>query len=258
MATPPNIESIGNYVKAVPFDHFGPVYVLTFSAIAVSAAQDVFELNVASTLRGAYLREVRIGQYSDAGDAAAELLSVLVIKGYTVSGSGGAAVTPTPIDARSAAAASTACREFTTYLSNFDCTAPSTDIESIPLFGGAYVQKENPREPIEMSFDFVMTYAEGLLFAQLLMSSTVDGSTGPAESKNEGTDKVIYVQALTGSTYYTHAMNNARCVSMDKSLSADGYMTGKVTFKATPATADATPKSNYKEDDVAAGSITWS
>ena len=110
----PRLESLNNYVKAVPYDHFGPVYVVSFTAVAVTAAQDVFELNVASTLRGAYLREVRIGQYSDAGDTAAEMLSVLVIKGYTVTGSGGGAFTPVPIDARSVAASSTAAINNTT------------------------------------------------------------------------------------------------------------------------------------------------
>jgi hypothetical protein len=69
------------------------VYIATFSAVSVSAAQDCFELNTSSTHRVA-LREVRLGQYSDAGDAAAEMLSVLFVRGYTTSGSGGSTVTP--------------------------------------------------------------------------------------------------------------------------------------------------------------------
>jgi hypothetical protein len=40
------------------------------------------------------IREIRIGQYSDFGDAAAEILSVQVIRGHTTTGSGGSAVTP--------------------------------------------------------------------------------------------------------------------------------------------------------------------
>lgn len=103
----PIIDRIGNYVKAVPFDQHGAVYVCAFSATAVTAAQDVFELNVASTCKEARLREVRIAQYSDAGDSAAEMLSVIIQKGYTTSGSGGSEGTVNPMDARSAAAAST-------------------------------------------------------------------------------------------------------------------------------------------------------
>jgi hypothetical protein len=78
------------------------VFAASFAAVAVSAAQDVFEL-VAATAMVVNLREVRLGQYSDFGDAAAEILSVQIIKGYTVSGSGGS--TPTPGDIVAAAVA---------------------------------------------------------------------------------------------------------------------------------------------------------
>lgn len=87
----------------------------TFSAVAVTAAQDVFEL-VAPAGGRVRLREIRLGQYSDAGDAAAELLSVLVVTGYTVSGSGGASVTPNNMSGHSggATASSTVERNNTT------------------------------------------------------------------------------------------------------------------------------------------------
>ena len=104
----PNIEQIGTYVKAVPFDQYGPTYVVTFTAVSVSAAQDAFELNVGSTVKSARLREVRLSQYSDAGDAAAEMISVQIIKGYSVSGSVGTSATPVPLDPRAPAATSTA------------------------------------------------------------------------------------------------------------------------------------------------------
>jgi hypothetical protein len=69
------------------------VYSVTFSAVAVTAAQDVFELATAadSQLR---IHEVRLGQYTDFGDAAAEILSVQIIRAHTTTGSGGAAATP--------------------------------------------------------------------------------------------------------------------------------------------------------------------
>ena len=68
------------------------IFTATFSAVAVSAAQDVFEL-VAASPNKVSLREVRIGQYSDFGDAAAEMLSVQIVVGHTTSGSGGSTVT---------------------------------------------------------------------------------------------------------------------------------------------------------------------
>lgn len=73
------------------------IYFAAFSAVAVTAAQDVFEI----TATGASLqdsrvkiREIRIGQYSDFGDAQAEILSVTVIRGFTTTGSGGSTITP--------------------------------------------------------------------------------------------------------------------------------------------------------------------
>jgi hypothetical protein len=160
------------------------------------------------------------------------------------------------IGAASALSSTAANKTMTTLLSNFSLSGAGSDLESVPLFGGAFVSQEKPREPVEMSFDFVSTYADATLFAQLLMSSLTDGST-LAESKNEPTDKVIYVQTFDGSTYKTIALNNARCISVDFELPADGYMTGSVSFKATPATADSTPKSNLKVAKAAASTITW-
>ena len=91
------------------------IFTATFSAVAVSAEQDVFELVAHASTRVA-IREVRLGQYTDFGDAAAEILSVQIIRGYTTSGSGGAAVTPANISSHSGAktAVSTVERNNTT------------------------------------------------------------------------------------------------------------------------------------------------
>lgn len=93
----------------------GPVYSAVFAAVAVSAAQDVFEIVAPATSR-VVLREVRLGQYSDAGDAEAELLSVTFLRGHTTTGSGGAAVTPANLMGvtGSTAAVSTVARNNTT------------------------------------------------------------------------------------------------------------------------------------------------
>jgi hypothetical protein len=53
----------------------------------------LWELNVHATTR-VRIREVRIAQSSDAGDAAAEILRLTFYRGYTVSGSGGSTITP--------------------------------------------------------------------------------------------------------------------------------------------------------------------
>lgn len=89
------------------------IYTATFAAIAVSAAQDLWEL-VAPVSTKVALREVRVGQYTDFGDAQAELLSIQIIRGYTTTGSGGAAATPNNLAPWSLAAASTVSRNNTT------------------------------------------------------------------------------------------------------------------------------------------------
>ena len=83
-----------------------PVFVAPFSAISVSAAQDLWEIVAPSGSRVA-IREVRFGQYSDAGDAEAELLGVTMTRGYTVSGSGGGTITPANVDGHTGGLAST-------------------------------------------------------------------------------------------------------------------------------------------------------
>ena len=71
----------------------GRVFAATISAVAVTAAQDVFSILAPGNKR-VKIREVVLSQYTDFGDAAAEILSVLVVRGYTTVGSGGSAVTP--------------------------------------------------------------------------------------------------------------------------------------------------------------------
>lgn len=94
----------------------GPIFTATFSAIAVSAAQDVFELTAHSTSR-IEVCEIVLGQYSDAGDAAAEMLSVQLIRGHTTPGSGGAGVTPSNFEPWSRAAVTVVARNNTTVAS---------------------------------------------------------------------------------------------------------------------------------------------
>lgn len=66
------------------------LYFVTASALAVTQAVDLFEIVAPSTTM-LKIREIRIGQYSDAGDAQAELLSVILERGCSTSGSGGVA-----------------------------------------------------------------------------------------------------------------------------------------------------------------------
>jgi hypothetical protein len=87
----------------------GPVYTVPFSAQALSAnAQDLWHIH-ASTASRVLIREIRFGQYSDAGDAEAELLSVELLAGST-SASAGSAITAVNVQRHSGApTAGTSC-----------------------------------------------------------------------------------------------------------------------------------------------------
>lgn len=81
-------------------------YTATFLAVAVTAAQEAFQL-VAPAARWLSLDYVFLGQYSDFGDTADEMLSVAIITGYTTPSAAGSAVTPKPLDPRRPAATAT-------------------------------------------------------------------------------------------------------------------------------------------------------
>lgn len=91
-------------------------YTVSFVDIAVTAAQDFFEF-LPATQRPIELVALRIAQTTELGDAAEEQLGVSVIRGHTTSGSGGATVTPQPLDANAAASGVTAERNNTTIAS---------------------------------------------------------------------------------------------------------------------------------------------
>jgi hypothetical protein len=74
----------------------GIMYAASFEEVAVTAAQDLFEV-VASAASALIIHQVTITQSSDAGDAQAEMLPILIHRG-TATGSGGAPVTPSPLN----------------------------------------------------------------------------------------------------------------------------------------------------------------
>jgi hypothetical protein len=51
-----------------------------------------------------------------------------------------------------AGSASSTGTAFTSYITSFTQSGGTRDIESIPVFGGGNVDKENPREQVEVLF----------------------------------------------------------------------------------------------------------
>jgi hypothetical protein len=131
----------------------GPIFTATFSAIAVSAAQDAFELITPATSR-IEICEIFLGQYSDAGDAAAEMLSVQIVRGHTVVGSGGAAVTPANFEPWSRAAVTTVNRNNTTIASGGSAVVLHSEAFNVQggwLYKPLKTEVDNERPKIEIS-----------------------------------------------------------------------------------------------------------
>lgn len=91
-------------------------YTVPFTAVAITAAQDLWEITPADDKPVRILGLV-IGQYTDVGDAASENLSVKISRGWGTSGSGGSAPTPSPLDPADSAAGFTAETNNTTVAS---------------------------------------------------------------------------------------------------------------------------------------------
>jgi hypothetical protein len=79
----------------------GRMYSAVFEEVAVSAAQDLFEL-VAPADSAVAIHGLMISQSSDAGDSESEQLNVLIHRAST-SGSGGSTPTPAPLHVGDAA-----------------------------------------------------------------------------------------------------------------------------------------------------------
>jgi hypothetical protein len=99
----------------------GRVYTVSFTATAVTAQIDVFEVTPADD-KPIEVLGYEIGQSSDFGDAQAEQLGFRVIRGFTTSGSGGAAATPSPLTKNGDTASGFAAETCNTTLANTGTT----------------------------------------------------------------------------------------------------------------------------------------
>lgn len=125
----------------------GQLYSAVFTGVAVTAQQDFFELNAAST-KAVRIHRVVIGQSSDAGDAQAEVLAISFVRGYTTSGSGGSAPTPQKLATGLAAAASTVEVNNTTVANTGTASVLESDTFNAQV---GYRYQPTPEERIELA-----------------------------------------------------------------------------------------------------------
>ena len=81
----------------------GRVYSVNFENVAVTKAQDFFEISPTDD-KPVRLLGLFLSQSTETGDAAEEMMRVQVIRGHSTGGSGGSSQTPVPIDPADTAA----------------------------------------------------------------------------------------------------------------------------------------------------------
>jgi len=120
-------------------------------------------------------------------------------------------------------------------IKTYNKSGGAQDIESDPVFGG-YVDKEKPREQVEVSFEIIpkigtdsdrwdsMTYALDGTGVYTMADST---STLPS-------NKAIFIEAADGSNYKSMGFNNCNISVLDMEHSADDNRTYNMTLKFSP------------------------
>ena len=146
------------------------------------------------------------------------------------------------VDSGTAGSALASSDAVTTEITNWSSTGGGRDVESVPVFGNAFIDMEKPREQYEFSMDIVCSYANAARWEALVMGGSIGSSS--AESSSEPAEKRIFIEASDGSNYKTLAMDNCRGVTFDGEMSADEYWKGTITFKFSPT--DSSGSSNLK------------
>jgi hypothetical protein len=128
-------------------------------------------------------------------------------------------------------------------IKSYSKSGGAVEVSSDPVFGG-FVDLEKPREQIEISMDVIPSIGSNANFWDALIYSneTVATKTNIYTLNNGGTgatvpgDKMITIQALSGTNYKTVAFNNCNVTVFDFEHNADDNRTGKITFKFSPTT----------------------
>lgn len=110
----------------------GPVYTVPFSAVALTTnPQDLWCLTASSSSR-VVIRELRLGQYTEFGDAQSELLSLTILTGSTAPSSG-SAITPLNVQGHTGApvAQSSVVGPSTTLASTTSATQRFADVWNV-------------------------------------------------------------------------------------------------------------------------------
>lgn len=124
----------------------GRKYSVVFENVAVTAAQDFFEINAPSG-KSVVLHSVYLSQHTELADAAEEQIRVAIITGHATSGSGGSAPTAQPLDTGDAAFGGTVEVNNTTIASTGTASTKHTDTMNVRA---GWVYRPTPEERISI------------------------------------------------------------------------------------------------------------
>lgn len=137
-------------------------------------------------------------------------------------------------------------------------TGGEVDSESVPVFGG-FVDKEKPASQFELEFSIVPAL-ESSSFEWETLAYNLDSTSGTAvyTSKNVAlSDRAVFIQGNSGSTYKSWGFNNCNVVVLDQEHPADDNATQTLRLKFSPTTESGRPNLQYSKQ--AAPSLTaWS
>lgn len=135
----------------------GRMYTMSFTEVAVSAAQDLFSL--ASPTKGvAILHSVDLMQATDVGDAAEIIEEIVIETGARTVGSGGGAGTESPNDDGDAAAT---------------CVGRINDTTRAVAGGGTIVRKKTLGWNVRVPFEYHPTPEERKSWSELAAGTTI-------------------------------------------------------------------------------------
>jgi len=130
--------------------------------------------------------------------------------------------------------------ELTSHATNFSESGGSRDTESIPVFGGGNITKQNAREQIEIGFDVIVQPTEATIFDEMLYASTLTGTAASITSDGNGQALKLEVSWGSGADTYTRTYDNVYLVSWEPEMGADEYLKGSISFKVSPTQPDGT------------------
>jgi hypothetical protein len=102
------------------------MYSVVFTDVAVTAAQDLFEISPADD-KPVLIHAIYLSQSTEVKDAEEEMLKVKIIRGHATGGSGGTAPTPAPLGSSAGAAAGFAAEVNNTTIAS---TGTAVDLHS--------------------------------------------------------------------------------------------------------------------------------